>query len=161
MAMTIAELKRKLHRDGIKTYYNKKTKTSYAKKADVLKYVKAGQADRDKLLEENTGGDNVDAASKAASSGHWLDRYLGIAEAAGHEYAKHLANLKALMDDFGARPDGLDKVAEDVMGSVVWGLISEKNWNRDDLNRIAWGLPQRIIKDYKLERSSGGDREDM
>lgn len=34
---TVGELKKELHRRGIKTYYNKKTKASYIKKADVKK----------------------------------------------------------------------------------------------------------------------------
>lgn len=52
MAMTTAKLRKELHRKGIKTYYNKKTKASYVKKADVKIFLTAEIDDYNGLWEK-------------------------------------------------------------------------------------------------------------
>ncbi len=136
---------------GIKTYKNKKTKVSFIKKSDVKKIF--AEHDFEKKLRENDGGgDLVDKAEKVANKGNWLERYVKIAEEVKGEWAEELAQLEAIHKKMGALPDGLRELAGELITSVAFDLVDDQNWNKLDIERIAWGLPIDWLRMYKIVR---------
>ena len=103
-------------------------------------------------LDKNTGADSkvVSAVDKVANSGHWLDRYIGIAKAIKHSSAKHLVSLKAIVKDEGSPPQGLGQLADELAGGVFFDMVMKLNWTRDQLKVAVWGLPLDQLEMYGL-----------
>jgi len=100
-------------------------------------------------------------AAKSAGQGYWLDRYIGIAKAFGfkEEFDLFVA-LKKYLKSYGAKPHGIDTLADTAAETMVWA-IEKMNPTDDQWRSIVWGLPYDTLKDSDLlkYRTDGKDSE--
>ena len=136
----------------------------HKKDANAIAKIMLAENEFEKKLRENEGGpkDVVDKAEKTSKEGHWLKRYVEIAKIVGSEWADEMETLQNVYDKFGSKPRGLQELAEELISNTVYKLVNDENWNKMNLERISWGLPQHVLEWYKLTRPTGtNERENV
>jgi len=155
--MDYKRLKEVLGKKGIRI------KDGRIRRKDALAIVKIVHSENEweKKFRENEGApeDMLKKAEKASKEGHWLARYVDLANITGSEWADEMTSLQSIYDKFGAKPQGLMELSEELMGSIIFNLVDKEGWNKLDLERISWGLPGRAVETYRLERPTGTPKE--
>mgnify|MGYP001157817391 CR=1 FL=1 len=98
-----------------------------------------------------------DAAEKAASSGHYLERLEGICKAFG---LKDLVALVGAVKKYvlsSHKPQWVDGLVHDVSQSIVYHA-EKLNPKPEDWTKIVWGLEYDVLKEHGLDkyRERGG-----
>jgi hypothetical protein len=124
-------------------------------KYPMLERVLAGEgADQfAKQLYANKGApeEEVKKAAQVAHQGGWLERLIGIAEAIGSKWAPHLKNLEAIQTEAGHKPNGLQELGDEIGGKLLFDMVMHRQWTRDQLQYVAWGLPLDDLQMWGLD----------